>query len=62
MHRLLSRMCLSLAVITAFFLSGFFASSFEIFNSNLFTSTAVFGVSFVSIVSGTIKFWSDIFN
>lgn len=62
MRRLISKICLSLAVLIAFLLSGMFASSIDIFNTNLFTSTAVFGVSFVSLISGVLKFWSDLFN
>lgn len=62
MRRLISKICLSLAVLIAFLLSGMFASSIDIFNTNLFTSTAVFGVSFVSLIGGVLKFWSDLFN
>lgn len=62
MNKLIGKLCFSLVIFLAFCLSGIFASSFELFNSNLFTSTAVFGVGFVSLISGVAKIWSNFFN
>lgn len=62
MHKLIGKLCFSLAIFLAFCLSGIFASSFDLFNTNLLTSTAVFGVSFVSLISGAAKIWSNFFS
>ena len=62
MNKLIGNLCFSLIIFLAFFLSGIFASSFELFNYNLITSTAVFGVSFLSLIGGVAKIWFNFFN
>lgn len=62
MHKMVQRLCLSITIFGAFCLAGFVASNLPILHESLITSTAVFGVSFVSLISGVFKFWYDLFN
>lgn len=62
MQRLVQRLCLSISIFGAFCIAGFVASVFPVLHENLITSTAVFGVSFVSLIGGIFKFFYDLFT
>ena len=59
MLRLLKKYSIFIAICIAFFVSGWFASSIEDFHNSLLTSTAIFGVSFFSLIGSFFKFWND---
>lgn len=56
------RIWLSIIITVAFFIAGHLGLYIEEWNSNLFAGTAVFGVSFVSIIASILKLWSDIIS
>jgi len=62
MQWILKRLAVFAAIFVAFCIAGFVASSFEQLHQSLVTSTAVFGVSFVSLIGGALKLWYDIFG
>ena len=62
MHKLLKRLLFSFAIFTAFYLAGHLAMYLEYWHDSVFASSAVFGVSFVSLVGGAFKLYSDIFT
>jgi hypothetical protein len=62
MHWVFQKLVIFLAVFFAFCIAGYLASSIENIYESLIASTAVFGVSFVSIIGGAIKLWYDIFS
>lgn len=62
MSKLLKRLLASIFVFAVFCLAGYLASSMESFHNSIVASTAVFGVSFVSILGGAVKVWYDIFG
>lgn len=54
---------LSLTAFTIFCLAGFVASSLvPAMYDSLIASTAVFGISFVSLAGGVLKIWYSIFG
>jgi hypothetical protein len=62
MAGVIKKLLVSLAVFTAFYMSGYIALFIESYHQSLVTSSAVFGISFVSILGGGFKLWYDIFG
>jgi hypothetical protein len=62
MHKVVQRLCLIITIFGIFCLAGFVANNFPILHENIITSTAVFGVSFVSLISGAFRWFTDLFN
>lgn len=61
MNGVLKKLLISAVVFAAFYLAGCIAIYCEGLHDNLVASTAVFGVSFVSIIGGVVKLWYDMF-
>jgi Ca2+/Na+ antiporter len=62
MQRLLKKLFLSLAIFAIFCASGYLASSIETIHNSIAASTAIFSVSFVSLVTSAFKLWNDLFG
>jgi hypothetical protein len=55
------KLAIPVFLFLAFFMSGELANYLEHYHSSIVASSAVFGVSFVSIIGGATKIWYDIF-
>lgn len=62
MHGLVKKLLISSAIFVAFYLAGNIAIYCESLHDNLFTSSAIFGFSFVSLLGGAAKIWYDLFG
>jgi hypothetical protein len=62
MAGMVKKLLVSLAVFAAFYLSGYITLCIETYHQNLFASSAVFGISFVSMLGAAFKVWYDIFG
>jgi len=62
MHGLVKKLLVSAAIFGAFYLAGNIAIYCENFHDSLFTSSAVFGFSFVSLLGGATKLWYELFG
>ena len=62
MQWFLKRLIVVVAVFGAFCVAGFLASSIEQMYQSLAASSAVFSVSFLSLIGGAVKLWYDIFG
>jgi len=58
----IKKLCLAAIICAAFYASGYFAMFIENWHDSLLASTAVFGVSFTSLVAGGIKLLHDMFS
>ena len=59
MPRLAKRAIVSIAVFCAFYLAGTLAVYCEHWHDNMLASSAIFGVSFVSLLGGGAKVWFE---
>ncbi len=62
MCQLLKKLLLSLVIFGAFCVAGYLASSIEYIHNSIVASSAIFGVSFVSIIGWVMKIWSEVFG
>lgn len=62
MCKLSKRIWLSIIIAVAFFIAGHLGMLIEDWNSNVLAGSAVFGVSFISIIASILKLWSDIIS
>jgi len=62
MHKLMKRLCLLVIFVGAFYLAGHVGMWWENFHSNPIGGSAVFSVSFLSIIGSIFKFWHEIFT
>jgi hypothetical protein len=60
--KLLKKVCFSFAIFIAFSASGHFAMYLETYHSSIIASSAVFGVSFASLIGSGLKIWNDIIS
>jgi hypothetical protein len=60
--KLLKKICFSFAIFIAFSASGHLAMYLEAYHNSIIASSAVFGVSFASLIGSGLNIWNDIIS